>query len=896
MSFNITASAAETNGLATRFENFGIYVATDKMNLTEEYLTRETFAVIISQFCGIDRTSTSYSVTGMYPDVTSERWTAGLIELVGKSGIITSYADGLFRPDAPVTFGTAIKAFINILGYTPIANLKGGWPNGYIEEAYELGLADGINKAYDENITKGEFSEILNSFLVTDMMSVMYNGNDTSKFVINYGKTPLNSKLDIYEHEGVLTATDLTALSGYNKAQKGSVVINGVILDTTKSLHDYIGMYVKAYYKQGEEDLTGTIVDIQAVDKKNKIIELDCKDIASATTVTNLVYNTNKSIKEVKIDPEATLIFNGVSKPIFTEKDLVPLNGTVKLIDSDSDNVYETILVKSYIDFVVANVNNNGTTIYITDKVAGKQVAFDFDTTTITVLKDGKVVNMSDLSKGLVVSIAASDVDTETMTILPTSKNAEIVISGNTAEGVVTGLTGQKTLPVSQDPADGTYKTYETVTIGETEYEISPFYNFTKYPIEMGKSAKVALNTKDEIVMITTESALTYGVIENAAVEGGLDEVLRVKLFTGTGKHVTYDAVKNVVIDGVKYTSGTDALLAIKRGGNLFSSITSINFTSGNATEQLIKYKINEDELITEIDTVVSTTKERSDALKYGVTLEGGYKLGYTVSAASINEDVIGYSGDALIFRVPTDATDKDVYSVSGKAGWTGDTFKNKIILWDMDEYNVAQLIYMPVGEATAPQIDEADEKNVAIVKKVYTALSKDGEEVLTADCMYMDGKEFTFQIKDKTVLRNRTLRMGDMIRWSGDVSNPTALQISVSIIDRVVQANSEKISPLKPYSQYYHSFSCLYGTVESIGDEFMLVRCGEGINEIHVSCRLNDVKAVVEVDSSSTSDRATVGYASISDIKSEANFGAEASRVVVIESYGKPTGIIIYR
>ena len=75
-----------------------------------------------------------------------------------------------------------------------------------------------------------------------------------------------------------------------------------------------------------------------------------------------------------------------------------------------------------------------------------------------------------------------------------------------------------------------------------------------------------------------------------------------------------------------------------------------------------------------------------------------------------------------------------------------------------------------------------------------------------------------------------------------------------------------------------------------------MLVRCGEGDFEIHETCRLTDVTAVFDLDSTAGTDRTAIGYASLTDVKSEENFGENASKVLVIQSYGKPKTVIIYR
>ncbi|MEW6189282.1 MAG: S-layer homology domain-containing protein, partial [Actinomycetota bacterium] len=86
-----------------------------------------------------------------FPDVPSDFWAYYEIEFMASQGIISGYADGLFRPADPVTRSQFTKMLVNSLEFPLNTKYKGyftdvppehwGWQ--YIETAYEAGIVQG---------------------------------------------------------------------------------------------------------------------------------------------------------------------------------------------------------------------------------------------------------------------------------------------------------------------------------------------------------------------------------------------------------------------------------------------------------------------------------------------------------------------------------------------------------------------------------------------------------------------------------------------------------------------------------------------------------------------------------------------------------------------------------
>ena len=102
-------------------------------------------------------------------DVSSKNPYFSSINYVSQVGIMNGYGNGLFLPDKDITYSEAVKTIITVLGYEPLAIQKGGYPQGYLNIANELGLIL-YPYAQDHNITGQELCDIIHKALDVPLM------------------------------------------------------------------------------------------------------------------------------------------------------------------------------------------------------------------------------------------------------------------------------------------------------------------------------------------------------------------------------------------------------------------------------------------------------------------------------------------------------------------------------------------------------------------------------------------------------------------------------------------------------------------------------------------------------------------------------------------------------
>ncbi|MBO5744024.1 MAG: S-layer homology domain-containing protein [Clostridia bacterium] len=136
-------------------------------------ITRGEMARIITQLDGYDKLEV-FNMTGEkrscdFIDVSSKNPYFSSINYVSGSGIMNGYGNSLFLPDKDITYNEAVKTIITVLGYEPKAIQKGGYPQGYLTVANELGLIL-YPYAQDHNINGQEMCDIIHKALDVPLM------------------------------------------------------------------------------------------------------------------------------------------------------------------------------------------------------------------------------------------------------------------------------------------------------------------------------------------------------------------------------------------------------------------------------------------------------------------------------------------------------------------------------------------------------------------------------------------------------------------------------------------------------------------------------------------------------------------------------------------------------
>lgn len=159
----------------------------------ENEITRAEFLTLLMEFTGMSNVyGTSYVETGFadvdvgihtaYDDAgkpytinnENQYWAAGYIKMAADKKIVSGYGNGLFKPDANVTYEEAIKMVVCALGREGMAQTKVDtlgipfWPDAYLSVGYDL------NIVRDTDFVKG------NKATRSNIAQMLYNVKDVS--------------------------------------------------------------------------------------------------------------------------------------------------------------------------------------------------------------------------------------------------------------------------------------------------------------------------------------------------------------------------------------------------------------------------------------------------------------------------------------------------------------------------------------------------------------------------------------------------------------------------------------------------------------------------------------------------------------------------------------------
>lgn len=117
-------------------------------------ITRAEVAVIVSRIYG--NTGTMEQANTVFTDVYDTHWASGYIAYAVSNGIVNGYGDGTFGPDNNVLYQDMVKILVSALGYSSAANSNGGYPQGFLKVADDIGLTSGIYTYGSQPARRGE--------------------------------------------------------------------------------------------------------------------------------------------------------------------------------------------------------------------------------------------------------------------------------------------------------------------------------------------------------------------------------------------------------------------------------------------------------------------------------------------------------------------------------------------------------------------------------------------------------------------------------------------------------------------------------------------------------------------------------------------------------------------
>ncbi|MDO4746647.1 MAG: S-layer homology domain-containing protein, partial [Bacillota bacterium] len=428
---SVAASAAMSSDKIPEFLDKAGIVAAGTFTDDTQLLTRGEFATMISKLVTINNIQ-NLSDVQIFKDVPMDSEIFEVTTLLNKLYFIVGDGNGYFEPDAPLTAEAACKILVHLMGDQYFATYYGG----YIPAAANKGILNGVELSEGQTVSvKAAMKMIYNTMIADISNSNMYDGNATDDAE---PEMYMSKRLGIYKIDGTVTDDGITGLAGATTIKEGQIKIGQYVFDNATGMTDLLGYTVEGFYKYDSDLEKNTLIYAYINENRTNVVELKDVDIISYNAHNyKYEYYTNEEQTdddELYLNPNFRLIYNGrayardTAESSFTktvEEMLQPEYGSVKLIDTNGDGLYDLITVKSYEVVVLASHDVENYVLYGDSKYTNKIInlkgaeenmviknyagsSFDFDS-----FDRGDVLSVAESADGEYVEIMYSNLKVE---------------------------------------------------------------------------------------------------------------------------------------------------------------------------------------------------------------------------------------------------------------------------------------------------------------------------------------------------------------------------------------------------------------------------------------------------------------------------------------------------
>jgi len=668
-------------------------------------ITRGEFAYLTAALSGY----AGGNVTGVFSDVNEEQYFAPAIEYLYSLGVVSGFGSE-FRPDDGIIFDEAVAMAVKAVGYKDVLSVYGEYPSNVRVLSQKEDFFEKLaGCSYTDKVTTGDALVFLSNVANTETVepNILNTASDNG---YERGETLLYKHHDIITANGKMTDNGITSITGESGVSAEGAVIGGesvYIKAELNFIRDYIGEMLDFWYVEDSYELVYAIID----EKHNDTLTLtyDRIDITELTVTSLPYFSENGGRKKIaKISPFASVIYNGKAFPGFGVADLAISSGSMVLIDENRDNVYDTVKINEYEEYVVAATN-----------AANQQIFAEGLTITVEDFDNVFIKDLTGSAKEL------TDLTMDTPIMVSMSKDGKSVVT----------ITECKTLSVrgaaSQFIPDGE-NTY--IVIGTETYKYS---NSFERKLAEGKIKAPEFDTEYNFYRNINGDVFGYTVAKKSAdwytgyaiamhvgeIDGEPSIMGRIKMQDSSLLKLNF--CKKIEINGVR--KDVEDCVDIPE---LFDNST------GRSKRQPIQFKLNEWGEISAIKTAKDITAEEYPYDEDEFSLDLYYPDGATFKGEYVMaiQGVYMVTGSTLIIKDPylgslvPNYDDKEViYMTSGELYSLSDL--PNCYVYDLDKNsNVGTLVFK--GDTGSSEWKD----NMFLVDKAYEALDEEGMPVKRID------------------------------------------------------------------------------------------------------------------------------------------------------------------
>lgn len=442
----------------------------------EGEITRAEFSKIIITALGADA---SVGSSDKFTDIDSH-WAKGFIIAAADRGIVNGMGDGTFAPDSKVTYEQAVKMIVCAAGYENQAQAFGGWPNGYLTQASNLGITkDAVSTNTTAPAARGIIAQLMYNVLDVEVPEYDINGS-----LKNNLKTFMATYLGIIKEKATIVGVEdkkLASFTGTLYIDEMAVMLrDGTIVtmdfssytDDKSVLEERIGQAVVVYYMKGKMGEQNSLYELDFESSKNTVTVINSEDISDYSGNTLKYYDENDRLKSFNIDPStASVYYNGklaVSPASKLAAVLDPaqtstfMYGEVKLTDSGSDKSIDIVEITDY-DYLVVTKTPSTTDYAVSNKVKFTGTAPDGYLSTIYLDPDS-ISYTVDITNASGAKVSPTSLKANDLLMVAQSEDnppsiKKVIVCPSSVSGKITATSGSE----------------NAITIGGKEYKISDY-------------------------------------------------------------------------------------------------------------------------------------------------------------------------------------------------------------------------------------------------------------------------------------------------------------------------------------------------------------------------------------------------------------------------------------
>lgn len=589
----------------------------------EELIDREQAVKYVLNLMNVNEYVSSNKV--YFNDVSKYSEGYDMISTAVSLGIIKGDGKGTFRPDDNVTGQEAVIMLLRAMNYE-VMTLNGA--NSYDALARKYGLLDGVT--YEGGyINRNNFARMLyNTFDMGIAEQIAFG--DSAEYSVSKEKSALSFR-KLKKAEGVVTASGISSIyySAKNLPGYGFVTINDYNYTAgATAVEDYLGYNVEIFYEDSEDENPL----IHYAFKKNNEEKTYTFERNGYAEEEGILYSVDENGKKTKINvtPEACMIFNGEAVKYNLDYIVNCGNtGEFTLVSNDGSSDAEVIFINSLKNDVIASIDADNGYIYLKNGTCnGKpyiELPIDEESYAVSVKKDGKPAEYTDLTAGNAISYSVSS----------NGLIVKILASTSVDSGKINAISVED----------------ETIiTVGENDYILATDC-YTESEPEIAREVFVVINAYGKVVSITGSVLKNYAAVLTTKKGTGFEPETYVRFYIYPGRATDLALAEKVTVNGGEFTENGNIYISHDTILSMLNETKAYKVDDAYKETSLVSYELDNEGKVCDIEFESAPT---GDAIADSQRLIMYHKITEkytTYSGVSIDGIIINGSP---VFRIPT--------------------------------------------------------------------------------------------------------------------------------------------------------------------------------------------------------------------------------------------------